>query len=51
MMKAAVCYEIRKPLVVEEVDIDTPRAGEVKVRVWRQQQYATAISMLLEVSA
>ena len=32
-MKAAVCYEFGKPLVVEEVDIDTPRAGEVKVRI------------------
>jgi len=32
-MKAAVCYEIGKPLVVVEVDIDTPRANEVKVRV------------------
>ena len=32
-MKAAVCYEIGKPLVVEEVDIDAPRAGEVKVRI------------------
>jgi len=32
-MKAAVCYEIGKPLVVEEVDIDTPRAGEVKIRI------------------
>jgi len=32
-MKAAVCYEIGKPLVVEEVDIDTPRVNEVKVRI------------------
>ena len=32
-MKAAVCYEFGKPLVVEEVEIDTPRAGEVKVRM------------------
>ena len=31
-MKAAVCYEFGKPLVVEEVEIDTPRANEVKVR-------------------
>ena len=30
-MKAAVCYEFGKPLVVEEVKIDPPRAGEVKV--------------------
>jgi S-(hydroxymethyl)glutathione dehydrogenase/alcohol dehydrogenase len=33
MMKAAVCYEHGKPLVVEEVDIDSPRQGEVKVHV------------------
>jgi S-(hydroxymethyl)glutathione dehydrogenase/alcohol dehydrogenase len=33
MMKAAVCYEFNKPLVIEEVDIDPPRKGEVKVRL------------------
>ncbi len=32
-MKAAVCYEFGKPLVVEEVDIDPPKRGEVKVRM------------------
>ncbi len=32
-MKAAVCYEFGKPLVVEEIDIDPPKAGEIKVRV------------------
>ena len=32
-MKAAVCYEIGKPLVVEEVNIDAPRQGEVKVKL------------------
>ena len=32
-MKAAVCYEIGKPLVVEEVDLDPPKAGEVKVKL------------------
>ncbi|MFH1382409.1 MAG: Zn-dependent alcohol dehydrogenase [Chloroflexota bacterium] len=32
-MKAAVCYEYNKPLVVEEVDIDPPQKGEVKVRL------------------
>ena len=31
-MKAAVCYEFGKPLVVEEVDIDSPQEGEVIVR-------------------
>lgn len=32
-MKAAVCYEFCKPLVVEEVNIDSPKKGEVKVRI------------------
>ncbi|MBW1861491.1 MAG: Zn-dependent alcohol dehydrogenase [Deltaproteobacteria bacterium] len=32
-MRAAVCYEYGKPLVVEEIDIDPPMKGEVKVRL------------------
>jgi len=32
-LKAAVCYENNKPLVVEEVTIDPPKAGEVKVKI------------------
>ncbi len=32
-MKAAVLYEVNKPLVVEEVDLDSPGPGEVKVRL------------------
>ena len=32
-MKAALCYEFGKPLVVEEVDIDPPQRGEVKVKL------------------
>ena len=32
-MKAAVCYEFGKPLIVEEVEIDPPQTGEVKVRM------------------
>lgn len=32
-MKAAVCYEFGRPLVVEEVAIDPPNAGEIAVRV------------------
>lgn len=32
-MKAAVCYEYGKPLVVEEVRLDPPQSGEVKVRM------------------
>lgn len=33
IMKAAVCYEFGKPLVVEEIDIDPPKKSEVKVRI------------------
>jgi NDMA-dependent alcohol dehydrogenase len=32
-VKAAVCYELGKPLVVEEIDIDPPKKGEVKVKI------------------
>jgi Zn-dependent alcohol dehydrogenase len=32
MMKAAVCYELGKPLVIDEVEIDEPHRGEVRVR-------------------
>ena len=32
-MKAAVCYEFGKPLVVEDVEIDPPQRGEVEVRI------------------
>lgn len=32
-MKAAICYEFGKPLVIEEVDIDPPQAGEAKVKL------------------
>ena len=32
-MKAAVLYGFGKPLVIEEVDLDPPGAGEVKVRI------------------
>lgn len=32
-MKAAVCYEFGQPLVIEEVVIDPPQAGEVKVQI------------------
>lgn len=32
-MKAAVCYEFGKPLVIEEVTLDPPKAGEVKVKL------------------
>ena len=32
-MKAAICYKYGEPLIVEEVDIDHPKEGEVKVRI------------------
>jgi S-(hydroxymethyl)glutathione dehydrogenase/alcohol dehydrogenase len=32
-MKAAICYEFNKPLVIEEVTLDPPGKGEVKVRL------------------
>jgi len=32
-MKAAVCYEFNKPLVIEDVTLEPPQKGEVKVRV------------------
>lgn len=32
-VKAAVCYEFGKPLVVEEVELDAPNAGEVAVGI------------------
>lgn len=32
-MKAAVLYEQKKPLVVEEIEIEEPRAGEAMVRM------------------
>jgi Zn-dependent alcohol dehydrogenase len=32
-LKAAVCNEFGKPLVVEEGDLEPPRQGEVKVRI------------------
>ena len=32
-VKAAVLYEANTPLVLEEVDLDAPKAGEVKIKV------------------
>ena len=32
-MKAAVCYELGQPLVVEDVRLDAPEAGEARVRI------------------
>ncbi|HEX2834233.1 MAG TPA: Zn-dependent alcohol dehydrogenase [Thermoanaerobaculia bacterium] len=32
-MKAAVCHEFGQPLRVEEVELDAPRTGEVRVRL------------------
>ena len=32
-MKAAICYELNKPLVIEEVTLDPPGKGEVKIKM------------------
>jgi Zn-dependent alcohol dehydrogenase len=32
-MKAAVCYELNKPLVIEDVELRAPGKGEVKIRL------------------
>ena len=32
-MKAALCHEFGRPLVIEEVEIDPPESGEVQVRL------------------
>ena len=32
-MKAAVCYEFGKPLVVEDVELAEPGKGDVKIRL------------------
>jgi Zn-dependent alcohol dehydrogenase len=32
-MKAAVCYEFRKPLVIENIKLDPPQANEVRVKL------------------
>jgi NDMA-dependent alcohol dehydrogenase len=33
VMKAAICYENNKPLVVEEVELESPHKNEVKVKM------------------
>lgn len=33
MMKAAVCYEFGKPLVIEDVNLEPPQKGQVKVKL------------------
>ena len=32
-MKAAVLYELKTPLKVEDVDLDNPKRGEVRVKI------------------
>ena len=32
-MKAAVCREFGKPLIIEDVELDSPQAGEIRVRL------------------
>jgi S-(hydroxymethyl)glutathione dehydrogenase/alcohol dehydrogenase len=31
--KAAICYELSKPLIIEEVELDSPGKGEVRIRL------------------
>jgi S-(hydroxymethyl)glutathione dehydrogenase/alcohol dehydrogenase len=33
LCKAAVAYEPNKPLVIEEIWVDPPKAGEVRIKV------------------
>ena len=33
--RAAVCHQAGKPLVIETVDLDGPRAGEVLIEINR----------------
>ncbi|MDP6549682.1 MAG: S-(hydroxymethyl)glutathione dehydrogenase, partial [Dehalococcoidia bacterium] len=33
MVKAAVLYEAGQPLVIEDVELDDPKAGEVMVKI------------------
>jgi len=32
-LKAAVCYQFGQPLVIEDLRLDPPQAGEVRVRI------------------
>ena len=43
-MKAAICYEFGQPLVVEEVKLDPPQAGEVRVSAHRGRSHAPGFS-------
>ncbi len=45
-MKAAVCYEFGKPLIVEELDMDPPKKGEVKVRIAATAVYHSDIHII-----
>ena len=38
-MKAAVLYGFGQPLVIEDVELDPPGAGEVKVRIGGAARY------------
>lgn len=33
LCKAVIAYEAKKPLVVEEIYVDPPKAGEVRIKV------------------
>ena len=42
-MKAAICFEFGKPLVVQEIGIDPPRAGEAIAAVKRGEALRNVI--------
>lgn len=33
LSKAAVCYEPKKPMVIEEIWVDSPKQGEIRIKV------------------
>ena len=33
IMKAAICYEFGKPLVIEDIVLDSPQTNEVRVKL------------------
>jgi Zn-dependent alcohol dehydrogenase len=47
--KAAVCREMNKPVVVEEIEIESPGRDQVMIKLFRRAGYATAIFRRLTV--
>ena len=42
--KAAVAWEAKAPLVIEDIEVDPPRAGEVRMKEQRAPRPLTFIS-------